>query len=160
MYLTTIDTLAAAGFEHYEISNFARPGHRSQHNETYWSGRGYHAIGPGAARFIEGRREMNHRSTTTYLRRVLAGESPVAETETLSAEDAARERLIFGLRRLEGVDRQTFAKETGYEIDELAGDVVRKYVDLELLESTPKLLRLTREGLLVSDAMWPDFLSE
>ncbi len=86
MYLDAIDWLTAAGFEHYEVSNFAQPGGRSRHNETYWRGDEYFAAGPGAARYVAGVRETNHRSTTTYLRRVLAGESPVAESEALDAE--------------------------------------------------------------------------
>lgn len=159
MYLTAIDTLATVGYEHYEVSNFAQPDHRSRHNETYWSGRGYFAVGPGAARYVQGRRETNHRSTTTYLKRVLAGQSPVQESETLSPPDAARERLVFGLRRLEGVDRQDFARDTGYEIDELVGEAVKKYIALGMLEWDQSRLRLTRAGLLVSDSMWTDFLN-
>ena len=69
MYESAIDTLTAAGYEHYEVSNFARPGHRCLHNENYWLGGQYFAAGPGAARFIDGRRETNHRSTTTYISR-------------------------------------------------------------------------------------------
>ncbi len=84
MYATAIDTLTAAGLEHYEVSNFARAGHACRHNQAYWSGAGYYAVGPGAARYVDGRREMNHRSTTTWLKRVLAGQSPVAESECLS----------------------------------------------------------------------------
>ena len=57
MYAAAIDTLSAEGFEHYEVSNFARTGHRCRHNEIYWAGGGYYAAGPGAARFVGGRRE-------------------------------------------------------------------------------------------------------
>ena len=91
------DSLAAAGFEHYEVSNFAKANHRCRHNEAYWLGAPYFAAGPGAARYVKGRRELNHRSTTTYIRRVLGGESPVADAEQLGPEDAARERLVFGV---------------------------------------------------------------
>ena len=118
MYAAAIDTLASAGFQHYEVSNFARPGHRCRHNEIYWAGGGYWAAGPGAARFVDGRRETNHRSTTTWLRRVLAGTSPVAESETLPPRDRARELLVFGMRRMAGVERQSFAAVTGFEIDD------------------------------------------
>jgi oxygen-independent coproporphyrinogen-3 oxidase len=158
MYAAAIDALAAAGFEHYEVSNFARAGHRCRHNEAYWSGESYFAVGPGAARYIDGRREMNHRSTTTYLKRVLAGQSPVAESETLAAADRARERLVFGLRRLAGVERAGFAAQTGYEIDALVGEPLARMVAHGLLEDDGRLVRLTREGLFVSDAIWPHFL--
>ena len=158
MYLAAIDRLVAAGYEHYEVSNFARPAYRCRHNETYWLGGQYFAAGPGAARFISGRRETNHRSTTTYIRRVLAGQSPVAESEQLGGEDAARERLVFALRRLEGVDLAEFARVTGYSAEELVGKELRRFVELGLLESGGGRLKLTRAGLLVSDAIWPRFL--
>jgi oxygen-independent coproporphyrinogen-3 oxidase len=158
MYETAMGVLTAAGFEHYEVSNFARPGFRCRHNEVYWTGRTYFGAGPGAARFTAGRREMNHRSTTTYVRRVLAGVSPVTESEQLSPQDAARERLVFGLRRLEGVESQRFFNETGYEIRELGGQVIEGYVRGGWLTWCDSHLRLTREGLFISDALWPDVL--
>ncbi|MEO1498171.1 MAG: radical SAM family heme chaperone HemW [Planctomycetota bacterium] len=158
MYESAIDGLTAAGFEHYEVSNHAQPGQRSRHNEAYWAGQEYFAAGPGAARYVDGVRETNHRSTTTYLKRVLAGESPVAERDHLSDEARARERLVFALRRLEGVDIEAFAAATGYRIDELAGDAIRAAVQHGLLMQNKKTLRLTRRGLLVSDALWPELL--
>ncbi|QDU57781.1 radical SAM family heme chaperone HemW [Aeoliella mucimassa] len=158
MYLSTIERLNQAGYEHYEVSNFARPGHRSRHNETYWRGDEYFAAGPGAARYVAGVRETNHRSTTTYLRRVQAGESPVAEREQLDHEARARERLVFGLRRLEGVDRQEFQAATGYAVEQLAAEAIDKFVDIGLLQVDDHRVKLTREGLLVSDAMWPEML--
>jgi len=162
LYEAAIDTLTAAGYEHYEVSNFARPGHRCRHNETYWTGRPYFAAGPGAARFIAGRRESNHRSTTTYIVRVLAGQSPVAESEELEPEDAARERLVFALRRLEGIELGQFAAETGFAADRLGGEALSRFVEQGLLEFSARgqhrHLRLTRRGLLVSDALWPEFL--
>ncbi|REJ70583.1 MAG: coproporphyrinogen III oxidase family protein [Planctomycetota bacterium] len=159
MYLEAIDRLTDAGYEHYEVSNFARRGCRSRHNEVYWTGRSYHAVGPGAARFVAGRRETNHRSTTTYIKRMLAGASPVAESEQLSGADAARERLVFALRRLEGIDLKRFAAETGCEVAELVGRHLDEHLAAGRLIRERDTLRLSREGLLVSDAIWSDFLS-
>lgn len=158
MYLTSIDTLTAAGFEHYEVSNFARIGHRCRHNEVYWAGDEYYAAGPGAARYIDGRREMNHRSTTTWIKRVLAGESPVAESETLAPEDRAREGLVLALRRREGIDREHFAARFGYPIDALGGTAIVDFKAHGLIEDDGRTLRLSREGLLVSDALWSKLL--
>jgi oxygen-independent coproporphyrinogen-3 oxidase len=159
MYLMAIDTLAAAGFEHYEVSSFARPEHRCRHNQVYWSGAGYFAAGPGAARYVDGRREINHRSTTTYLKRVLAGQSPVSEQETLSPQERARETLVFGLRRLAGVNRQEFQLQTGYSLNELGGEALGRLVERRLLLDDGSRVRLSREGLLVSDAIWPELLA-
>ena len=159
MYELAIDLLTAAGYEHYEVSNFARSGHRCRHNEAYWTGHPYFAAGPGAARYIAGRREMNHRSTTTYIQRVLSGQSPIAESEELAPEDHARERLVFALRRLEGISLKEFEQETGYSVEQLIDAPLRKFVAQGLFTQTNDNLRLTRRGLLVSDALWPAFLT-
>lgn len=158
MYLAAIDMLSAAGFEHYEVSNFARPGHRCRHNEVYWAGASYFAAGPGAARYVDGRREMNHRSTSTWLRRVLAGESPVAEVETLGPEDRAREMLVLGLRRLQGVTRDDFNVRAGFSVDELGGAALADFIDRGLVLDRDNRIRLSRDGLLVSDALWTRLL--
>ncbi|MBC7853751.1 MAG: radical SAM family heme chaperone HemW, partial [Pirellulaceae bacterium] len=158
MYELAIDLLTSAGYEHYEVSNFARPGHRCRHNEAYWTGRPYFAAGPGAARFIAGRREMNHRSTTTYIQRVLSGQSPIAESEELSPEAHARERLVFALRRLEGISLSAFEQETGFSVERLVGLAVTKFLAQGLFVRTSDNLRLTRRGLMVSDGIWPEFL--
>ncbi len=158
MYLEAIELLTDAQFEHYEVSNFARTGHRSRHNEAYWRGDEYFAAGPGAARYVRGVRETNHRSTTTYIQRVLADESPVADREQLDPEAKARERLIFALRRLEGVDRAEFQEATGFAIDALAGEPIKCFTAAKLLIDDGKCVRLSREGLLVSDALWPELL--
>ena len=158
MYAVAIERLTAAGYEHYEVSNFARPGRRSRHNQVYWSGDGYYAAGPGAARYVNGVREINHQSTVTYLKHVLAGESPTAAREELSHEARARELLVFSLRRLEGVSRCDFYRRTGHEIDEIVAKPLEKFVALALLSDDGERIRLTREGLYVSDAIWPEML--
>ena len=157
-YEMAIDTLASAGYEHYEISKFAQPGYACRHNQTYWAGDGYYAFGPGAARYVDGRREINHRSTTTWLKRIAAGQSPVAESETLSADERARELLVFSLRRLGGVGHRDFYERTGFEIAQLGGSHLRDFVERGLLIEEPNRLRLSRSGLLVSDSIWPYFL--
>ena len=159
MYELAIDVLSSAGYEHYEVSNFARPGFRCRHNEAYWNGCTYYAAGPGAARHIAGRREINHRSTTTYLRRMLSGQSPVSESEYLDPEEAARERFIFALRRLAGVNTKELAEEVGFDVEELFRKPLAKFLQLGLLERSGDVVRLTRAGLLISDAMWPELLT-
>ncbi len=168
MYCRAIDALTTAGFEHYEVSNFARAyfrgakggtTHRCRHNEIYWAAEEYFAAGPGAARYVDGRRETNHRSTTTWINRVLSGQSPVAESETLSPEDRAREALMLALRRIEGVDCEAFARRFGFSPEQLLGGALSRLLEAGLMEwDEASRLRLTREGLLVSDAIWGEFL--
>ena len=158
MYLLAIDAITSAGMEHYEVSNFALPARRSRHNQVYWSGDGYFAAGPGAARYVDGVRETNHRSTTTYLKRILAGESPVAERECLELEQRARELLVFSLRRLEGIEREKFQTKSGYELDQLVGRELEQFVTAGMLSDDGSTVKLTRKGLLVSDSLWPEIL--
>ena len=158
MYLLAIDLLAEAGYEHYEISNFAKQGQRSRHNEAYWNGKSYFAAGPGAARYVEGVRSTNHRSTVAYLKLISAGESPVAEQEQLNDEQRAREMLVFGLRRLAGISREAFQQQSGFEVDVLAGNEIAHFVELDLLCDDGQNIKLSREGLLLSDSLWPELL--
>ncbi|MFV2068381.1 MAG: radical SAM family heme chaperone HemW [Pirellulales bacterium] len=158
MYLLAIDRLVGRGWDHYEVSSFSLPGRRCRHNEVYWLGHPYYAAGPGAARYTEGCREVNHRSTSKYLQQVLGGHSPVAERERLASEDVARERLVFALRRLEGVDRDQFQRATRFSIEQLVGADLERLVTAGLLDDDRQRIKLSREGLLVSDAIWPSFL--
>lgn len=158
MYLVTIDRLADAGYQQYEVSNFALPEHRCQHNLVYWRGEPYFAAGPGAASYVDGVRRMNHRSTTTYLKRLLSGESPVAEVEELSERERAVERLVFALRMIEGVNRQQFHQASGWKIEDLVGQELEHLADLGMLEVLPDRIRLTRAGIVVSDAVFAQLL--
>lgn len=155
MYLTAIDTLSAAGLPQYEVSNFARSGHRCRHNETYWQALPYFAAGPGAARYVGGRREVNHRSTKTYIRRLQQGLSPVAESECLETEDRAREALVLGLRLRQGVSLQAFQSRWGVTAEAWGGAALQRYLAEGWLQIEDGRLQLTRAGLLVSDALWP-----
>jgi oxygen-independent coproporphyrinogen-3 oxidase len=89
---------------------------------------------------------------------VLAGESPVAEREQLSPEARARELVVFSLRRMEGVSRRDFTTRTGFEVNELVGPPLEKFIGLGLLADDGDRVCLTRDGLFVSDAIWPEML--
>ena len=154
----TIDRLEAAGFEHYEVSNFARPGGRCRHNETYWDCRPWEAFGPGAARFDGRERITNHRSTTTWMRRVLAGADFTGDRETMTPLEAAQERVVLGLRRRDGLHRAAFLAASGLALDDVAGESIRRWTALGLASDDGEQVRLTREGLLVSDALWAEVL--
>lgn len=158
LYEGAIRELTRSGFEHYEVSNFARPGWTCRHNLAYWSGKPYLGWGPGAASFTAGIRWKNHASVVTYLRRLQAGEPPMDSMERLPPERAARERLVFGLRRIAGVERSEFESATGFSIEQLAGEKLAEWKTLGMIAVDERTIRLTRRGLLVSDSLWPDLL--
>ncbi len=158
MYELAMDLLPAAGFEQYEISNFARPGCPSRHNQVYWANHAYFGFGLGAARYVQGRREINTRDLAAYLRRTEAGESPVQQSEELSPEERARETAAINLRRAAGIDRAVFRDQTGFEIDALAGAALRRQTAAGLLIDDGQGVRLTRQGKLLADSVCSSML--
>jgi oxygen-independent coproporphyrinogen-3 oxidase len=153
LYARAIDTLEGAGFEHYEISNFARPGRRSRHNQVYWANEAYFGFGMGAARYVLGRRELNVRDLRTYLRRVAAGEPAAFQSEELAGPERARETMAVQLRRSDGIDRAAYRAQTGMDLDAVAGEAVARHVGLGLLDDDGRGVRLTRRGKYVADAV-------
>jgi oxygen-independent coproporphyrinogen-3 oxidase len=153
MYEAAADRLGAAGFEQYEVSNFARPGRRCRHNETYWANEAYLGFGTGAARYVMGKRELNVRNTADYIRRVLAGESPTFQSEELPPEERARETIAVQLRRSDGVRRTGFHEQTEFDFDALVGARLAWYVAEGLLADDGAAVRLTRRGRCVADGL-------
>jgi oxygen-independent coproporphyrinogen-3 oxidase len=158
MYAAAMDELSAAGLHQYELSNYARPGFECRHNAMYWARRPFEAFGPGAARLTDGVRKTNHRSVFTWIKRLTAGESPVADVDDLTPEHRAREAIFVGLRRTAGVSRNEFRETTGFDLEALAGEVIRNQVELGLLDDTGTHIRLTREGRFVADSVIAEFL--
>jgi len=153
MYQTAIANIRGAGFEHYEVSNFAKPGQRCRHNERYWANDAYYGFGVGAARYVDGSRDLNVRDTKMYIRKVLAGESPTFQTETLDDRERAFETLAIQLRRIQGIVRDDFQLRTGYNIDALIGEPLQYFADEGLLQISATDIRLTPRGTYVADGI-------
>jgi len=159
LYSDAMALLTEAGFEQYEISSFAMPGFRCRHNQVYWSGQSWQGFGPGAATFVDGCRSLNHRSTTTWIRKTLAGEDAVIDREILAPEDRARELLVLGLRRIEGVSLASLSRQTELDVERLTGPARLKLMRSGWLELTADMLRLTREGRFFYDSVAGELLS-
>lgn len=159
MYEATIETLAAAGFEHYEISNFARPGCACRHNLAYWRNEPYVGIGPSGAGYVDGVRYKNVPDHAAYVQAVRSGHSPRIEQERRSADGAARETMMLGLRLVrEGVPRARFAARHGRDPVAWFGEPIERFAALGLLEVDAERVRLTRAGLLVGDSIIAEFV--
>jgi oxygen-independent coproporphyrinogen-3 oxidase len=150
--------LAAAGFEHYEISNFARPGFRCRHNERYWANEAYYGFGVGAARYVNGARELNVRDTKLYIRKALAGEPTTFQCEKLPARARAFETVATQLRRADGIDRIRFRDQTGFELDALVPAALKLLADTGITTDDGRAVRLTRRGKCVADAAVAELL--
>lgn len=157
LYRSAIARLLSDGYEHYEVSNFARAGQRCQHNEAYWLNRRWLAFGPGAARFLGRVRSVNHRSTTRYIRLVEQGQCPVEERDELSDEQILRDRFVFGMRRLEGIDWNSQASDFQPSLRKEFESQIHQMCQWNLFEFADGRLKLTDKGLYVSDSIWPRF---
>ena len=155
MYYTLIDQLAAAGYEHYEISNFARPGFRSRHNSSYWHDVPYVGLGAAAHSYDGGKRQWNTDDIEAYLEGIEAG-TPQTESEEIDEQTRYNERMMLGLRTCEGVDLRLLSEEQRRYCLQSA----RKYLEQGLLEQQGQQLRLTRKGLFVSDMVMSDLFME
>lgn len=153
MYSSGLDVLEQHGFEHYEISNFAQPGRRCRHNQVYWANHAYFGFGVGAARYVEGVRELNVRDLRTYIKNLRGGNSPTFQSECLSPRERAVETVAVQLRRASGIERLAFRAQTGYELDALVGKKIADFVELGLLCDNRTTVALTRKGKYLADAV-------
>lgn len=157
MFEATIDRLAEAGFEQYEISNFARPFRQCRHNLAYWRAEPCAAVGPSASGYIDGERYRNVPDTAHYVRAVQQGLSPRTEVERLEPERRAREAMVLGLRTLAGVDRGQFRTRYGEDPAAWFREAVDRHVELGTLV-VDEAVKLTRRGLLLADSVMVDFV--
>jgi oxygen-independent coproporphyrinogen-3 oxidase len=143
--------LADAGFRHYELSSWARPGFESRHNAAYWLRRPYTGIGAGAHSFDGASRWWNERDLDRYLASVEAGELPVAGRETLDEPTRAFEAVALGLRQIAGLDRVGFRLEFGTDPVERYADAMATGQASALIEIDARRVRLTSSGRLLAN---------
>jgi oxygen-independent coproporphyrinogen-3 oxidase len=158
LWLVTDETLTAAGYEHYEISNFARFGYQCRHNLTYWRNREYLGFGVSAASYCAGCRSVNLADTADYARRLAAGESVSAESECLAPAERLGETLMLGLRLAEGVSWAHLREEFSADLLAPLEPIARERVQDGLLEITPTHWRPTRRGLMLNNRLAGAFL--
>jgi oxygen-independent coproporphyrinogen-3 oxidase len=157
MYDAAIDRLGTADFEHYEISNWARPGRRCRHNELYWNNEQWWPLGPGAAGHIAGWRWINAPRLGDYL--AGRGLPPITGAERLDDDGRVGEVLMLGLRLVEGIDldRVKGLLALGVRGPQRA-EAVNRHVGTGLLRRSDGRLRLTRRGLLLADRVLADLI--
>jgi len=159
MYLRAIDLLAAAGYQHYEISNFSRPGLASRHNLKYWTDQEWLAFGCGAHSTMDAVRWKNVSATDAYTRSVERGAGPdIAERRDLSAEERFQEAVFMGLRLVAGIDLAEIRRRYGVDLWQRYGERLAPFVEAGLVVREPPTLRLSPRGLLVSNEVMGVFI--
>ena len=151
-YLLLMNRLEQAGYEHYEISNWALPGRRSRHNSSYWKGIPYFGFGPSAHAYDGRARRWNLANNALYIRALERGELPFTE-EVLSPVDRFNEAVMIALRTHEGIDLASFRERWGDDWTDTMVRGVRSFIEKGQLAEEAAHLRLTREGKLFADGI-------
>jgi oxygen-independent coproporphyrinogen-3 oxidase len=155
-YWALAEAARARGYEHYEVSNYARPGFRSRHNQIYWRAEEYLACGPGACGFVGDVRYANARALPRYCGGPEGGRLPIEASERLTVRQQLAERLILGLRMADGIPRAWLDERV--EDDDALVRRVRDWQDAGMLAIDATTARLTETGFLVSDALFVELL--
>jgi oxygen-independent coproporphyrinogen-3 oxidase len=156
LYAMTIEFMESSGFDHYEVSNYARAGFHSRHNSAYWTHANYLGFGPSAHSFWKGsgasrgRRWANIANVSTYIERSLKHELPVVFEEAVTPNELVNERIFLGLRST-GLDFVNLRKEFGVDLLADRSAIVRGMVEERLANIENGLLRLTPKGFLLCD---------
>lgn len=158
MYEYAEERLAAAGYRHYEISNWAREGYFCKHNLTYWHNEPWLGLGAGAHSWLEGKRWANLPHPEQYIRALGRGESPVAECEQIEPATEMGETMMLWLRLAEGADALRFQERFGVELEAVFGQALAMLRESGLLEWDGCVARLTPRGRLLGNQVFLQFV--
>ncbi|ASB97018.1 radical SAM family heme chaperone HemW [Streptococcus equi] len=157
MFEYIISEMEASGFEHYEISNFTKPGFESRHNLMYWNNDEYFGCGAGASGYLDGIRYRNRVPIQHYLKAVADGNARLSE-EVLTKEEMMEEELFLGLRKKSGVSVSRFQEKFGLSFESRYGPVVRELQNQGLLVEDKDFIRMTKKGLFLGDSVAEKFI--
>ncbi|HEY8420483.1 MAG TPA: radical SAM family heme chaperone HemW [Thermoclostridium sp.] len=158
MYYWAINRLNEAGFKHYEISNFAKPGFQSMHNIKYWTSKPYIGFGAAAHSYMNDARYSNIENPVEYIKRINEGKSTIGFSEHIGIDEKLSERFILGLRMIEGVDMGQLEKEFGREALNKYHDKIKMLIGKNLLSVENGMLKLTKAGLDFANQVWLEFI--
>ena len=158
MFQYTIDTLSAHGYVHYEICNFAKPDHFARHNLVYWNNQPCIGLGVGACGYVNGMRYTNIRGIAPYINKLSQHHKPIADTERMTGHAEKAETLMLALRKREGISLDAYRDRFDEEIEVAFGNILKKWIDMELLERTATHLCLTPRGLFLANEVFVELM--
>ena len=158
MYEFTNDFLCDKGYNHYEISNFAKKGKECRHNTVYWENREYIGIGAGAFSYVNGERYCNIKDVKEYISSVKSKKRLKCFSEKLPQMQRASEILIMALRMTSGISREEFIQRSGFDLNELFEKQLNSLTEAGLINIGDERVKLTRKGLSLADSVMMEFV--
>ncbi|MHC4183487.1 MAG: radical SAM family heme chaperone HemW, partial [Planctomycetota bacterium] len=150
--------LSSKGYLHYEISNFAQPGKKCNHNIVYWKNEEYIGIGTGAFSFVNGKRYCNIKDVKEYISTVKSRKNLICFSEQLSQKRRASEILIMSLRMTSGISKMEFFNKSGFDLLGLFGKQINGLAKAGLINFDDERIKLTRRGMSVADSVMMEFV--
>ena len=156
MYLAAVGLLPSLGFEHYEVSNFAKKNFESRHNLNYWENAEYYGFGAGAHGYKSGERYENQTNLEKYF------EKPIEKINShkVSNQEKLEEEIFLGLRKMSGLQVENVNRKFGINFEEKYNKILAKYLKIGLLSKTDRGYNFTPNGILVSNVILAEFLED
>ncbi|MCJ1656240.1 radical SAM family heme chaperone HemW [Staphylococcus sp. NRL 16/872] len=158
MYQYLMKSLADTQFHQYEISNFAKPGHESEHNKVYWLNEEYYGFGAGASGYVNGERYSNLNPVQHYINAINNGKRPILTSNFPTFEEKMEEEMFLGLRMNKGVNRQTFENKFNVSLNEVFGQTINQLKNKHLLKENNDYISLTERGKVIGNEVFEAFL--
>ena len=158
MYDLALKFLKESGYEQYEISNFSKKNRECKHNIVYWSLTDYAGCGLGSHSYLQGKRFSNTYNIEEYIENIILKGDAVAEVHINSVEDEMEEFVFMGLRKNSGISKKQFKIRFHRDIYDVYGDVINKYIKMDLLKEYQDNISLTTEGIPISNSIMAEFI--
>lgn len=159
MFQVILDTLEKNGLRQYEISNFARSGYESRHNQVYWQNEDYYGFGAGAHSYINGVRRVNAGWTKKYIRLIRENGIAFVDEHSVNLREKMEDEMFLGLRKAEGISKRHFEERFGQRIDDVFGDAVDRLLQRNLLVEEGDRIFLTKQGVFLGNEVFQEFIS-
>lgn len=158
MYEYLLERMQRSELHQYEISNFGKMGHESEHNKVYWKNEGYYGFGAGASGYVDGERYSNVNPVNHYIKKIKNNERPLLESTRPTKNEQMEEEMFLGLRMNQGVNKARFKEKFDLSIDEVYGTTIEDLLKRELIVDNQGFISMTERGKVIGNLVFESFL--
>lgn len=158
MYEYLLERMEQSDMHQYEISNFGKDGHESEHNKVYWKNEGYYGFGAGASGYVNGERYNNVNPVNHYIKKIQNKERPILDSTFPTLSEQMEEEMFLGLRMNQGVNKSRFQQKFNTSIDDIFGTVINDLIERELIIEQEGYISMTERGKVIGNVVFESFL--
>ncbi len=158
MYEYLLERMEQSDMHQYEISNFGKDGHESEHNKVYWKNEGYYGFGAGASGYVNGERYNNVNPVNHYIKKIQNKERPILDSTFPTLSEQMEEEMFLGLRMNQGVNKSRFQQKFNTSIDNIFGTVINDLIERELIIEQEGYISMTERGKVIGNVVFESFL--